>query len=1057
MIEWFARNSVAANLLMVAIVMSGLITIFSRMNLEVFPDSEPDSISVSVTLRGANPEDIELGVAVRIEEAIQDLEGIDEIRSVSREGGTNVTIEVNEAYNAREMLDDVKNRVDSINTFPAEAERPVIALRERRWGVISVAVTTDYGEGETRRFAEQVREEILRMDGVSLASLDGVRAYEIAIEVSQDRLRDYGLTLASVASAIRDSSQDISAGNVRAAGGDILLRSKGQAYRYADFADIVVKTNQDGSIIRVADVAEVNDGFQEEALLTRFNGKIAAMIEIERTANEDAIEIADKIKSYVAEQQSNLPVGTSMDYWDDDSEVLKSRLSVLGSSALQGGLLVIILLALFLRPSVAFWVTLGIPVTFLGAVAVLDVIGISMNMMSLFGFIVVLGIVVDDAIVTGESVYARLRDGEDGLQASINGTKAVAIPVTFGILTTMAAFVPITQLDGRLATFFVPIPAVVIPVLFFSLIESKLILPSHLKHIKPRDINSVGRFSRWQMNFSHGFEDLIINRYRPMLDKAIEYRYTVLAGFICMFFILVTTIETGWSRFVFFPRTESDGGQITLIMPTGTPFEVTDGYMSKIMDAGLEMQKKHTNGEGGGPIVTNILAKTGQAGRGGGGLSSNVGSVRFEGMPRSERIVNVSSTQIMNDWRKEVGEIPGAESLTFRAEFFRAGDPIDIELRGQSLEELEQAATNIKEHLATYDGVFEIADSLADGKEELRIDLTPQGHLMGLTRSDIVGQVSQAFQGFQAQRIQRGRDDIRVLVRFPLSERSTTDTLQEMLITAPNGRLVPLTSVATLTPDKGPSSITRIDLYRTMSITADVDKDTTNMTVINEQIVEYLDEFLVQYPGITALLGGEAEEQAKALGSATISFVTLLFVIYALLALPLKSYTLPLIVMSVIPFSLIGAVLGHWLMGEPLSLLSILGLLALVGVVVNDSLVLVDYVTKLRAKGKSLLEAASTAGIVRFRPVMLTSLTTFFGLMPLTFFSAGDPSAAFLKPMAISLAFGIIFATMITLVFVPINMLVAQDIRNYLRRKFRGDKSTPPKTTDASAPGLGFS
>ena len=1057
MIEWFARNAVAANLLMVAIVMSGLITIFSRMNLEVFPDSEPDSISVLVTLRGANPEDIELGVAVRIEEAIQDLEGIDEIRSVSREGSTNVSIEVNEAYNAREMLDDVKNRIDSINTFPAEAERPVIALRERKWGVISVAVTTDYGESETRRFAEQVREEILRMDGVSLASLDGVRAYEIAIEVSQNRLRDYGLTLASVASAIRSSSQDISAGNVRAAGGDILLRSKGQAYRYADFADIVVKTNQDGSIIRVADVAEVNDGFQEEALLTRFNGKIAAMIEIERTANEDAIEIAEKIKSYVAKQQPNLPVGTTMDYWDDNSEVLKSRLSILGSSALQGGLLVIILLALFLRPSVAFWVTLGIPVTFLGAVAVLDVIGISMNMMSLFGFIVVLGIVVDDAIVTGESVYARLRDGEDGLQASINGTKAVAIPVTFGILTTMAAFVPITQLDGRLATFFVPIPAVVIPVLFFSLIESKLILPSHLKHIKPRDINSVGRFSRWQMNFSHGFESLIINRYRPMLDKAIEYRYTVLAAFICMFFVLVTTIVTGWSRFVFLPRTESDGGQITLVMPTGTPFEVTDGYMSKIMDAGLEMQKKYTNGEGGGPIVTNILAKTGQAGRGGGGLSSNVGSVTFEGMTRSERIVNVSSTQIMNDWRKEVGEIPGAESLTFRAEFFRVGDPIDIELRGQSLEELEQAATNIKEHLATYDGVFEIADSLADGKEELRIDLTPQGHLMGLTRSDIVGQVSQAFQGFQAQRIQRGRDDIRVLVRFPLSERSTTDTLQEMLITAPNGRLVPLTSVATLTPDKGPSSITRIDLYRTMSITADVDKDTTNMTVINEQIVEYLDEFLVQYPSITALLSGEAEEQAKALGSATTSFVTLLFVIYALLALPLKSYTLPLIVMSVIPFSLIGAVLGHWLMDEPLSLLSILGLLALVGVVVNDSLVLVDYVTKLRVKGKSLLEAASTAGIMRFRPVMLTSLTTFFGLMPLTLFSAGDPSAAFLKPMAISLAFGIIFATMITLVFVPINMLIAQDIRNYLRRKFRGDKLTPPKITDASAPGLGLS
>ena len=1055
MISWFAKNSIAANLLMVAIVMSGLITIFTRMNLEVFPDSEPDSISVSVFLRGANPEDIELGVAVRVEEALQDLEGIDEIRSTSRENSTSITLEVNEDYNARNILDDVKNRVDSINTFPAEAERPVVRLRERRYPVISVAVTTDYGEAETRRFAEQVREDILRMDGVSLAELDGVRSYEIAIEVSQDRLRDYDLTLAVVANAIRNSSRDLSAGNVRTAGGDILLRSKGQAYRYADFAEIVVKTNQDGSIIRVGDVADVQDGFQEESLLTRFNGKISAMIDVQRTANEDAMVIAELIKNYIADRQVNLPVGTTIDYWDDDSEILRSRLSLLGSSALQGGFLVILLLALFLRPSVAFWVTLGIPVTFLGAVAVIDVLGISMNMMSLFGFIVVLGIVVDDAIVTGESVYGRLRDGEEGLQASINGTKAVAIPVTFGILTTMAAFVPITQLDGRLATFFVPIPAVVIPVLFFSLIESKLILPAHLKHVKPRDINEIGALSRWQMNFAHGFENLIITRYQPLLDKAIEYRYTVLASFVCFFALILVTINTGWSRFVFIPTTESDGGQITLIMPVGTPFEVTDSYIDRLMNAGLEMQQKYTNGEGGEPIVSNILAKTGQAGRGGGGVSSNVGSVSFEGLSRSERVVDVSTTQIMNDWRSAIGDIPGAESLTFRASFFRAGNPIDIELRGQSFDDLEQAADKIKEHLVSYAGVFEIADSLADGKEELRIELTPQGHLMGLTRNSIVSQVSQAFQGFEAQRIQRGRDDIRVLVRFPRSERSTTDTLQDMLITTPNGRQVPLSAVATLTPDKGPSSITRIDLYRTLSITAEVDKDTTNMTVINEELTSYLDELLVQYPGITATLSGEAEEQAKAFASAIASTITLMFVIYALLALPLKSYVLPLVVMSVIPFSLIGAVMGHWVVAEPISLLSILGLMALVGVVVNDSLVLVDYIGKLRAKGKTLLEAARVAGIVRFRPVMLTSLTTFFGLVPLTFFSAGDPSAAFLRPMAISLAFGIIFATMITLVLVPINMLIVQDIGRYVRRKIGSDK-TPPESPDTRVPNIGL-
>ena len=538
MIEWFARNSVAANLLMMAIVLVGVITLSTRLKLEIFPTSDPDTINVSVSLRGATPEDIELGVAVRIEEAVQDIQGIEEIRSVSREGTTRVSIEVNEAFDPREVLDDVKNRVDAINTFPIEAERPVIALAQRKYAVISVAVTTDYGEAETRRLAEQVRAELQRIEGITLVELDAVRSYEIAIEVSQDKLREFDLSLAQVAAAIQASSQDLSAGNLRTSGGDILLRSKGQAYRYADFASIIVKTNPGGSIISVGDLAEVIDGFEEEALLARFNGRIAAMIDVQRTDQEDSIDISRLVRNYITEKQQTLPEGTQIEFWDDDSRLLKSRLSTLGSSALQGGVLVILLLALFLRPAVAFWVTLGIPVTFMGALAVIDLLGISINIMSLFGFITVLGIVVDDAIVTGESVYTRLRNGEDGLQAAINGTKSVAIPVTFGILTTVAAFVPITQLDGHLARIFQPIPAVVIPVLLFSLIESKFILPAHLKHIKLRDISKVGTLTRWQMNFSHGFEKQIIKRYQPLLGRAIEYRYSVLTAFLCLFIVI---------------------------------------------------------------------------------------------------------------------------------------------------------------------------------------------------------------------------------------------------------------------------------------------------------------------------------------------------------------------------------------------------------------------------------------------------------------------------------------------------------------------------------------
>jgi multidrug efflux pump subunit AcrB len=1048
MIEWFARNSVAANLLMVAILMAGIITMTSNLKLEIFPSSDPEVISVNVSLRGATPEDIELGVAVRIEEAVQDLIGIDEIRSTSREGSTNISIDVNEDYDPRELLDEVKNRVDAINTFPAEAERPVVALAQRKRAVISVAVTTKYGEAETRNFAEQVREDLLRVDGISLVELDAVRNYEIAIEVSQNKLRDYQLTIAQVAASIRNSSQDLSAGNVRTAGGDILLRSKGQAYRYAEFANIVVKTNIDGSIIRVSDVANVIDGFEEESLLARFNGQVAAMIDVQRTDQEDSIDIARLVRDYVDSKQQSLPVGTTLRYWDDDSTRLISRLTTLRDSAIQGGILVIILLALFLRPAVAFWVVIGIPVTFLGALAVIDFLGISINIMSLFGFITVLGIVVDDAIVTGESVYARLRQGEEGLMASINGTKAVAIPVTFGILTTIAAFLPITQLDGRLERIFVPIPAVVIPVLIFSLIESKFILPAHLKHIKLRDRSKVGRLSLWQMNFAQGFEDMIIKYYKPLLEKAIEYRYVVMTTFICTFVLIVVTLATGWSRFVFIPSVERDGGSVNLVMPTGTPFEVTDRHMQRFMDVGLELQQEYLNGPGGEPIITNILAKTGQAGRGGGSTSSNVASLSFEGLPISERVIPITSIEILSEWRKRVGDIPGAESLTFRSRGFSAGEPVNIELRGQSFEELQSVSDKLKDKLSNINGVFDIADSLANGKEEIRIELKSQGHLAGLTRSDIVGQVSGAFSGLQAQRIQRGRDDIRVLVRFPKSERSTTDTLQEMLITTPDGRRIPLASVAELTPDKGPTSINRINQYRTVTVTADVDKETVNMTVINKELEAFLEQSLQQYPDIRAKFTGEAEEQREAFSSVIISFFALLFVIYALLALPLKSYGLPLVVMSVIPFSLVGGVLGHWIMGLPVSLLSVLGLLALIGVVINDSLVLVDYISQLRAKGVHLVDAIREAGVSRFRPVLLTSLTTFFGLIPLTFIGSADTGASFLQPMAVSLSFGILFATIITLFFVPLNMLIAQDIKRLIVKGLSSAKLSPSNKAD---------
>ena len=1016
---------------MVSIIVGGLISLKQFVRFEVLPPMEIDTVTVSVPLRGATPEDVELGVAVRIEEAVQDLEGIDRMISTSREGSTNVRIEIDQSYDPRELLDDIKSRVDAINTFPADTEKPIIALSVRRFDVINVAVSGDYGEEEIRRFAEQVRDELLRIGGITQAELSSVRRYEIAIEASADRLREYNVSLADLARAIRSSSVDLSAGNVRTDGGDVLIRSKGQAYRRSDFETIVVKTNSDGSIVRVSDIASVIDGFQEESVKTRFNGKNAAFIDIRRTGNQSAIQIAEKVRNYISERQDTLPVGLELGYWDDDSSRLKDRLSILGSSAIMGSVLVITLLTLFLRPAVAGWVFLGIPISFFGAFLLMGIFDISLNMMSAFGFILVLGIVVDDAIVTGENVYKHMQTGDSGMHAAIQGTKEVAIPVTFGILTTIAAFMPLAFIEGRLGTWFAPVPMVVIPVLLFSLVESKLILPAHLAHVRlvGRDKPESG-FSAWQRRFADGFEQKILIYYQPLLKRLLENRYSTLAAFTGVLIVMIMLVSSGWTRFVFFPTIEGETARATLQMPVGTPFQVTERHTDRIAAAAETLRAKYADEDGNGGLITNIFSRTGSR------QGPNTASVRFETTPRQERTVDVSTTELIVEWRKLVGQVPGAESLNYRSSFFRPGDPIDVQFSGNSLEELRTVGDELKVHLASYEGVFDIADSLSDGKEELQIELSAQGHLVGLTRSDIVQQVGQAFKGLQAQRIQRGRDDIRVIVRFPIDERRTIESLNQMLITTPSGQQVPLASVASFQPGKGPSQITRIDRYRVLNVTADIDKDNVNMVVMQESLKGFIESMLVRYPGITFEMEGEQRHQRESFGSLQVGLLVLMFAIYCLLALPLKSYVQPLIVMSVIPFGIIGAIIGHWIMGQPLSFLSTLGLMALTGVVINDSLVLVDFINQQHRAGMPLDEAVKRAGVARFRPVMLTSLTTFFGLLPLLMEKAS--TAQFLIPMAISLGFGILFATLITLILVPTNILIVDDIRRYfagLRRR----------------------
>jgi len=1025
MIAWFARNHVSANLLMITILIAGLLSLSQRIPLEVFPTIDHQQVTVTVPLRGATPEDVEQGISILVEEAVQDLEGIKEITSRSAEGLASIGLELDPAYDSRDMLADIKGRIDAINNFPVDAENPVVSLSVRKREVITVTISGDYSEKEIRHQADRVRDDLLRIPGITQVELDSVRPFEIAIEISQQRLRQYGLTLAEVAQMVANSSKDISAGNIKTDGGEILVRSKGQAYQRDQFENIAILTQADGSQVRLKDIAEINDGFEEAPLRSRFNGKMAAFVDVYRVGDQSAIAVADSVKGYIAEHQSQMPQGIDLGYWRDRSKIVKKRLNTLTNNAIQGGILVLLLLTLFLRPSIAFWVFIGVPVSFMGAFIVMPFFGVTLNIFSLFAFLLVLGIVVDDAIVTGENIYTHLRHADNGLHAVVAGTREVAVPVTFGVLTTIVAFLPLAFIEGVRGQLFMQVPIVVIPIFIFSLIESKFVLPAHLKHLRLRSEKSSNRLEQLQQRFADGFEQAIINYYRPLLERVLNHRMLTLVSFFAVLIIMISLITNGWSRFSFWPRVQSEIARASLMMPVGTPFEVTDRYIQKITDAASILKQKYREQDG-IDLILDIQSTTGIGGSRTSG--SHTGRVMFEIVAPEDRDTEITSLDLVKEWRKMIGAVPGAESLTYRAEIGRVSDPIDIQFSGNDFTILSEIGEKVKQQLALYPAIFDIEDSLSNGKQELQVELKPEAYALGLSRAELLEQIRSGLFGYQIQRIQRGRDDIRVMVRFPESERESIATLLSQPITTTTGVQVPLGQLVTLKPGTSPTSIIRIDRYRTLKVSADINKETANMTLIQSDLKEYIDNLLLNYPGVHYSMEGEAKEQRESFRSMGIGLLVVLFVIYALLAIPFKSYLQPLIVMSIIPFGAIGAIGGHWIMGMDLSLLSILGMMALVGVVVNDSLVLVDFInTHKQEKGHSLQEAVLNAGAARFRPVMLTSMTTFIGLMPLLF--EQSTQAQFLIPMAVSLGFGILFATFITLLLVPVNYILLEEVK----------------------------
>ncbi|MGI9243028.1 MAG: efflux RND transporter permease subunit [Verrucomicrobiales bacterium] len=1036
LIAWFARNSVAANLLMIGIIAAGLHAALFKIRLEFFPEFEPNTVSVSVPYRGATPAEAEEAVVVRIEEAIQDLAGIKQITSTAREGSGSVNAEIEDGFEPRDLLDDIKNRVDAISTFPVDTEKPIISLAQSTSLAISVVISGDLDERALRTLGEQIRDEMLADPEISQARLSATRRYEIAIEVPEQVLQRYGLTLEEVARAIRRSSIDLPAGAIKTGSGEVLLRTKGQAYVAADFEEIVVRTESDGTRILVRDIASISDGFTEDPLYARFNGKRAVIVQAYRVGDQNLIEIAEAVGRFAEEAKERLPEGVQLATWRDSSRAVKGRLDTLTGSLLWGILLVIGILALFLRLSLAFWVALGIPIAFCGALAVMPIFNVSANLISLFGFILVLGIVVDDAIVTGERIYTHLHRSDNALEASIRGAQEVAVPVIFGVLTTVAAFVPLLMVDGFRGKMMLQIPAVVIPVLLFSLVESKLILPAHLAHLRPGRIDreKLSPPARLQRRIADGMVSFVENIYTPVLRKALSNRALTLAIFIAVLVVGIGLFAGGRVRFVPFPRVGSEEISARLEMPLGTPAAVTESHLLRVHAAAEELRERHTDPTTGRSGIKNTVMLVGgfglRWGGGGGGGSPERGEVMFEVAPASEwGGPPLDSQQLARDWRQIIGEIPGVKEFTILSEIGRGGSPIDIEITGLDLERMNVAAIEIKEILRGYESVFDIRDNATDGKQEIQLKIKPEAEQLGLDQSALARQIRQAFYGEEAQRIQRGRDDIRVMVRYPIEERSSLDNLDQMKIRTPDGAEVPFATVAEIGMGRSPASILRKDRRRVLNVVADIDKDAVDISGLRKKLAVDLESVAAGYPGVAFSFEGEAKEERESNASLLFGVFLVFFMLYVLLAVPFRSYIQPLIVMSVIPFGLFGAIVGHMICGHAISLFSTFGMLALSGVVVNDSLVLVDYINrKRREDGLTISEAIMTAGPARFRAVVLTSLTTFGGLVPLIFFEDSTQSQ-FLIPMAISLGFGILFATFITLILVPVNYLLLEDIK----------------------------
>ncbi len=1028
-IAWFAENHVAANLLMLFFLIAGIMTAVG-IKLEIFPETELDKISITVAYPSASPSEVEEGVVRRIEENVAGIEGINRIDSVAREGMGTVTLEVMTDWDIKKLLDEVKSEVDRITTLPEEAEEPEVREITRRIQVISVAVYGNVSELTIKNLAQTVKDDLTNLPGLTQADVAAVRDNEIHLEVSEKTLRKYDLTLEMIADAVARSSLDLPAGSIESKTGEVLIRTKGRKYYAGDYRDIPVITREDGTRITVGQIAALKEGFADVDMASRFQGKPAAIINAYRVADQSALEVAEKVRLYVEDVRPAMPNGVRIDYYQDMSTILKSRIELLTENMFYGLILVSLLLALFLNLRLAFWVTLGIPVSFAFGMMMLPLYDLSLNMISLFAFIMVLGIVVDDAIIVGENIFRKQEEGQVRLKAAVEGTLEVGRPVIFSVLTTMVAFSPLLMAGGTMGKLMRNIPVVVCMVLLGSLLESLLILPCHLvrsKALKQKENHNPNRMNRllsW----------VIEKPYCRMVKLCLRWRYATIACGLAILMLTMGTWAAGKIKFTFFPKVEGDVLQCMITMPSGTPMERTLEVVKYVEQAAVEVlnEKDRDRPEDAPPLLEHTASIIGYhfGSRGASESGGHLAQVFVQLLEGEKR--DISSVLLNNRWREQVGKIPDAESLVFKSEIHSAGNAVEVHLSLDNHEQLVKAADALKAELHGFSGVFDISDSFLPGKMEMQLAFKAEAANLGLKLNDLARQVRHAFYGAEALRFQRDKNEVKVLVRYPDEERRSLANVEEMRIRTPEGDEVPFSDVAVVNMTRGYTNIERAQRQRVIKVMADVNEKVANANEVRQYLVgEFLPKLKNVYPGLRFKIEGEGQEQEEVFAKVKKGFIVALFCIYALLAVPFKSFSQPLIVMSAIPFGMVGAVLGHLLMGFNISIISVFGMLGLAGVVVNDSLVLVHRINAVRRKdGFNAQAAVIEGGKMRFRAIILTSVTTFGGLTPMML--ERSIQARFLIPMAISLGFGVMFATLITLILVPCGYMILDDIHNAL-------------------------